>query len=154
MSNLSWKRIVAATDFSELGNRAVACAHELAEKFGAELHVVHVAHDAEDAAGVHGIAGVVERGEESDEDAGWLKDILGETGTVRRIQVVEFGRDIAARISHYAEKNDIDLIVIASHGRSGIERIWLGSIAEQVLRAAPCPVLVLRPGKQEMDIGS
>lgn len=52
--------------------------------------------------------------------------------------------DPSAEILDFAEKNDIDLIVIPSHGRTGIDRFFLGSVAEKVVRFAHCPVLVLR----------
>ena len=50
----------------------------------------------------------------------------------------------ANQIVEYAEKNDIDLIVMGTHGRSGLEKMWLGSVTEKVLRQAHCPVLVVR----------
>ena len=52
----------------------------------------------------------------------------------------------ADQIVEYAEKNNIDLIVMGTHGRSGIEKMWLGSVTEKVLRHAHCPVLVVRQG--------
>ncbi len=50
----------------------------------------------------------------------------------------------ADQITEYASKNAIDLIVMGTHGRSGLEKMWLGSVTEKVLRHAGCPVLVVR----------
>ncbi len=52
--------------------------------------------------------------------------------------------DAATEITHYAKENQISLIVIPSHGRTGMSRLLMGSVAERVVRLAPCPVLVLR----------
>jgi universal stress protein A len=52
-------------------------------------------------------------------------------------------------INQYAQEEDIDLIVIATHGHSGMEHILFGSTAEKVVRKAPCPVLVVRTGEHE-----
>ena len=52
-------------------------------------------------------------------------------------------------INQYAQEEDINLIVIATHGHSGMEHILFGSTAEKVVRTAPCPVLVVRTGEHE-----
>ncbi len=54
-------------------------------------------------------------------------------------------------ITSYAEENDIDLIVIATHGRTGLLHTLIGSVAEKVIRFAKCPVLVITPRKDEKD---
>jgi nucleotide-binding universal stress UspA family protein len=145
MENCNWKCILAATDFSPLGNRAVAAAHELAEKFGAELHVLHVVSNADEVAIKGGATGTMEAGD----PGAWLGQLLGETGSVRRVEAVQIARDVPDKIVRYAEGHGVDLIVLASHGRSGLAHAWLGSVAERVMRSAPCPVLVLRPSVQE-----
>lgn len=144
MDTLKWQRILAATDFSDYGNRAVAEAHALAEKFEAELHVLHVVDNVDKVAERHGTTGTLEPDEVADGPKAWLAELLGETGTVRRVDAVQFGNDVAEKIVNYARTKAIDVIVLASHGRTGLARMWLGSVAEKVIRAAPCPVLVLR----------
>jgi universal stress protein A len=137
-------RILAPTDLSPFAERAVAYAHGLAEKFGAELHVLHVAADLTEAAKLHGATGVVEPAGQDEYDR-WLAGLLGEAGNVRRVEAVRIGGDVAETIDKYARELDIDLIVLATHGRTGLSHLLMGSVAESVLRAAPCPVLVLRP---------
>lgn len=53
----------------------------------------------------------------------------------------------ARQINDYVEENQNDLIVMGTHGRSGLERLWIGSVAERVIRTADCPVLTVRSGQ-------
>ncbi|MEZ6094353.1 MAG: universal stress protein [Pirellulaceae bacterium] len=57
--------------------------------------------------------------------------------------------DPGSEITRFAKENDAGLIVISSHGRTGVSRLLLGSVAERVVRLAPCPVLVLRDDSAE-----
>jgi nucleotide-binding universal stress UspA family protein len=150
MKSANWQRILATTDFSRFGNMAVSYAHSLAEKFGAELHVLHVAADATAAATVHGTAGTFEPDDPHDRRRDWLADLLGESGSIRRVDVVQLGTDVADKIIQYARAQDVDLIVMATHGRSGLAHWWLGSVAEKVIRSAACPVLALRPAEEDL----
>jgi universal stress protein A len=147
---VNWSRILATTDFSPLANRAVDYAHAIAQDFGAELHVLHVAADASRGISEHGVSAILDPVEGADERSEWLRRLLGESSTVRRVEAVQLGTDIADKIVHYARTKGIDLVVMATHGRSGVQHFWLGSIVERVLRSAPCPVLVLRPTPAEL----
>lgn len=69
-------------------------------------------------------------------------DVAAEMGVEIRTERVN-GR-AARRIVEYAEEHDVDEVVLASHGRTGVSRVLLGSVAEQVVRRAPCPVTVVR----------
>ena len=140
-----WTRILVTTDLSKQASRAVEYAHTLAEKFGSELHVLHVVDDVQQLAAEHGVAGVLEPGEQSDEHDGWLSRLLDETGKIRRIEAVRVGTDVAEVVARYAAHNDIGLIVTATHGRTGLDHLLMGSVAEDILRKAPRPVLVIRP---------
>ena len=145
MSSVNWRRILATTDFSPFGNKGVQCAHELAEKFGAELHVLTIVENADVAARQGGATGLLEPADDSDERWRWLSQLHGETGKVIRTDAVLIGKNVPEKIAHYAQKHDIDLIVMASHGRTGIKHALLGSVTEKVIRSVHCPVLVLRP---------
>jgi nucleotide-binding universal stress UspA family protein len=145
MHSANWQRILATTDFSPFSTRAVEYAHALAERVGAELHVLHVTPDISDAVAQHGVSGMFDPADAPDERTEWLGRLLGETGTIRHVEAVLVGKDVAGSITRYASDKNIDLIVMATHGRSGLVRLWLGSIVEKVLRSAPCPVLALRP---------
>jgi nucleotide-binding universal stress UspA family protein len=145
MSDLKWQRILAPTDHSAFAQKAVDYARGLAKQFTAELHVLRVMADADKAISEHAVTGVIDSTDENDEYHRWLKELVGETGDVRRIETVQIGTDVPAAILQYAKRNDIDLIVMATHGRTGLTHLVMGSVAEQVLRTAPCPVLTLRP---------
>jgi len=150
MSALNWQRILATTDFSPFANKAVDYAHALAEKSGAELHVLHITEDISEAVAQHGVSGTFDPTEGTDDRTEWLGRLLGETGTLRRVEAVQVGKDVAEKIIQYAKDKKIDVIVMATHGWSGLKHFWLGSIVEKVLRSAPCPVLALRPTAEQM----
>lgn len=142
--SLRLNKILAPTDLSQPAEAAVQYAHALAERFGAELHVLHVAADLDEAAKLHGATGVIDPSTGTDDYDQWLAALLGEAGGVRRIEAVRLGSDVAGTICHYAQSEAIDLIVMATHGRTGLRHLLLGSVAEHVLRDAPCPLLTLR----------
>jgi universal stress protein A len=137
-----WNRILVTTDFSAFANRAVNYAHALAEEHGAELHVLHVVPSIAAMVAEHGTSGAMGPQDEQ-EGSQWLATLLGESGKVRRVEAVRVGHEVPQTIVHYAKNNGIDLIVIATHGRTGLSHALLGSIAELVLRLAPCPVLAI-----------
>lgn len=140
-----WDRILVTTDLSKFAKEAVEYAHALAEKFGAELHVLHVVDDPQQMAIEFGVTGILEPGSVSNEYDGWLAGLLGETGTIRRVEAVRAGDDVVEEVCRYATSFDVSLIVTATHGRSGLRSLLVGSVAEGLLRKAPCPVLVVRP---------
>ena len=142
-------RILVPTDFSETADAALAYAKELATKFGASLHLLHVFTDPYAiAAGSPEVyaaipAGAHERAlEEVRErllerlDANEEVRFRGSRGVVRGL--------IAPRIVEYAKSQDIDLIIMGTHGRRGVVHLLLGSVAEHVVRTAICPVLTVR----------
>jgi nucleotide-binding universal stress UspA family protein len=144
MVHANWQRILTATDFSPMGNQAVEYAHSLAEELRAELHVLHIARDVSEVALKHGPTGVLDPvAEEEGQD--WLNQVLGESKTIRRIDTIQVGHNVAEKISLYAQVHGIELIVMATHGRTGLAHFWAGSITEDVVRSAPCPVLVIGP---------
>jgi nucleotide-binding universal stress UspA family protein len=122
---MSIREVLAATDFSEIGDDAVRAARQHAERFGARLHVLHVLEVGEgDAA---------QRLARLSEGAG---------ATVPALVRAPAG-DAANEIARYAREHGVDLLVIGTHGRTGMSRALLGSVAERVIRTAPCPVLVV-----------
>jgi nucleotide-binding universal stress UspA family protein len=73
-----------------------------------------------------------------------LAQLLGDPGGVHRVEVVRVRPDVPAAILEYAFDEKIDLVVMSSHGRSGLTEMLFGSVAERVSRGAPCPVLIVR----------
>ena len=77
-----------------------------------------------------------------------LVEKLKEKGVAAESEVL-YGGHVVDEVVDYAKKNEVDLIIIATHGRSGVSRLFLGSVADRILRAAPVPVLMVRaPGSR------
>jgi nucleotide-binding universal stress UspA family protein len=138
-------RILAPTDGSPLAQKAVAYARNLAERFAAELHVVRVIGDEDKALAQMAVTGVIDKSQPQDDYSRWVAELIGDTGDVRRVEAVQISKDIPEAIVRYASHNAIDLIVMATHGRTGLTHLLMGSVAEKVVRSAPCPVLTMRP---------
>jgi nucleotide-binding universal stress UspA family protein len=130
------KKILAPTDFSDLSAKGVRYAAQLAEDTGAELVVMNVV--PLDESNVASKREIDQHKLELDE---FLVD--RDVGSVSNThKLVEPGVP-PATIVYFAEKENCDLIVISSHGRSGLSRMLMGSVTEQILRKSPCPVLVV-----------
>lgn len=143
---INLKRILVPSDFSECSEAAVRYGLELAHKFGASLHLLHVVQDpATQAWAAEGLAvPLLEAVYE------WQKEAqvrLEQSIPAEARATATITCTIAApypEIVRYATDNNIDLIVMGTHGRSGMSHMLLGSVAEKVVRRAPCPVLTVR----------
>lgn len=141
------ERILCPTDFSEGSLQALSAATDIATRLGAELSVIHVLpilaalpYDSHSVFEVHqrqdlAYEGVKKRLYEMTSES-------KEKGIPGRV-FVEHG-DPAGEIVRVSEEQRIDLIVIATFGKTGWRRLAFGSVAEKVVRLAPCPVLVIR----------
>lgn len=145
-----FKKILVPLDGSELAERAVAPAIELASATNAKLIFVRVAIGkatlAEQMAGLSWLTAPEHLIESRLESQSYLEAIatsrpFGEL--VVTIKVLN-GHDVAAALLDFAEYEQVDLIVISSHGRTGLQRWLLGSIAQRIVTNANCPVLILR----------
>jgi universal stress protein A len=145
MSDFKWQRILAPTDQSSFSQKAVNYARALAKQCGAELHVLRVIDDADKAIREYAVTGVIDSSQPQDDYNRWVAELVGDTGDVRRIETVQIGTDVPEIVTRYAKHNDIDLIVMATHGRTGLTHLLMGSVTEKIMHMAPCPVLTLRP---------
>lgn len=141
---MSFRRILVAVDESSFAARAAAVAIELAKALNAELAFFHAIDPASLAAPEGGVPAEV-LAATSERDARNLLDAFREraAATPPALEFLEFGRP-ALKVVEGAKNWPADLIVIGTHGRGRIEKLLLGSVAESVLRHAPCPVLVVR----------
>jgi universal stress protein A len=130
------KKILAPTDFSDLSARGVRYACQLAKAVGAEVTIFHVIVDE---SGINKRE-MEEHKQRLDEFVAKNVDDVGANLRIRK--VVDAGQPYGA-IVDCAENERIDLIVMSSHGRSGLSRMLIGSVTDKVLRAASCPVLVV-----------
>jgi len=148
------KNILVATDFSEVSDAALSYGRTLAEQFAATLHIVHVVEDlATMTFTTDGFVSQIPGLQQELEDAArtQLDDALARTQWrgPRPETIVLTSNARAAAIIDYAKKASIDLIVIGTHGRGGMSRLLLGSVAERVVRTAPCPVLTVHHPERE-----
>lgn len=143
-------KVLVPTDFSDFSKPAMTYACAMAARFSSELHLLHVCPEpamlVPEAGGI-GVAGVIVETDEIEASAlAQLQQLPGDDWENNR----EIHRETRVgsafyEIINYAKEHDIDLIVIGSHGRSGLMHLLMGSVAENVVRKAPCPVLTVKP---------
>lgn len=129
--------ILHPSDFSEASQAACDKAVDLARQCGAKLTVLHAYAEPLMA---EGFAYVPDLRPEL-EDALSLVANVGPTPAVERVLRVGIP---AETIVEYARRHNCDLIVMGTHGRTGLSHLLMGSVAEKVVRLAPCPVMVVR----------
>lgn len=149
------RTILLPTDFSECANYALSYAASLARQFSASIICVHVIEPMMPAVGYTGLTEpmpIADLNEQLEESAERELPKIAECDDCEGIEIEEVivHGDASAEIVRVAGERNVDLIVIASHGRTGLGRILFGSTAESIVRHAPCPVLVVKP-KQESD---
>ena len=133
------KVILTTTDFSDASQPGLLAAARLAQSARAELHVLYVEETMLAEAAKH--SGIDIAGTTSDELTTFVGSVLPKGAPAPRLHVSS--GDPAAAILDSAAKLGADLIVMASHGRTGVGRAVFGSVAEGVLRRTPVPVLVI-----------
>ena len=151
---LTLKNVLVATDFGDASQTALAYGRDLARTFAATLHVLHVIDDVRARAmGSEGYTielADVQRAVET-----WARDQLD--SIVHDDDRRELGATVVLRTSiatasaivSYAKETNIDLIVLGTQGRGGLAHLFMGSVAERVVRTAPCPVLTVRHPEHE-----
>ena len=150
------RRILLPTDFSGCANYALPYAAAIARATNATVVCVNVVEPIVPAVGYTGMAEampIAEMSEQMEDSAEReLPDVMN-CEALRGLKVEEvIGHgDAAAEIVRIAAEQEIDLIVISSHGRTGLGRIFFGSTAEAVVRHAGCPVLVVKPPPEEEE---
>lgn len=157
---LTIRRILHPTDFSDLSRPAFELACSLARDFGARLVVCHITPPPV-AAVVEGMVVDVPAGE-SEQTRTRLEQVKPTDTSIKVVHRLEVG-DAVREIIRLADEEKADLIVMGTHGRGGVSRLLMGSVAEGVMRKAPCPVLTLKaavtaeqprpaPGKQLVTV--
>jgi nucleotide-binding universal stress UspA family protein len=147
------RRILVPIDFSETSDAALAYARTLADSLGASLHVVHVFNDMYGEAIAADVSGVVYESMRASAAKATKRDLFKRMppadrkrfrGTTTMVTGIP-----AEAIVDCAASRAMDLIVMGTHGRRGFAHVLLGSVAEQVVRTAPCPVLTVRAVRTE-----
>jgi len=143
------RRVLFPSDFSDLSLHGLVYARSFAEAYGGELHVIHVVDEACQywmAMGPNSLPVGPSMDELLEVSKKEIQSFIKEHLSDAKCPIVSdvlVGRPFIEIIG-YAKEKDIDLIVIGTHGRSGLKHVLLGSVAEKVVRKSPCPVLSIR----------
>ena len=140
------RRIVVPVDFSETSDHALRVAAGYATESGAEISLVHVIQNSERAMGMELLFWTEDRLNAAKESA---RKVVEGRASVLRDAHINYGTTLLSgnpeeEIVRYATVEHADLIVMGTHGRTGIARIAMGSVAQRVVAHAPCPVLMVR----------
>jgi nucleotide-binding universal stress UspA family protein len=127
--------VLFPTDFSAASERAGLVARDMARQQGVRLHVIHVVPPVTDP-------------EDSSEK---LRRLAAELAKDLRVESALLSGRVAHQIIRYARDKRVGLIVLGTHGRTGVSRVLLGSVAEGVVRLAPCPVLTVPASAIEVE---
>lgn len=146
------KNILVATDFSEPSGVALAYGRDLARAYNAQLHVLHVVEDVMMRYSPE--IGYAMPQMQKDLEAAAARDLNklitdDDRRTLKVEPMVMTGVNIADAIARHAKDNAIDLIVTGTHGRGAVKHFLMGSVAERVVRIAPCPVLTVRENERD-----
>jgi nucleotide-binding universal stress UspA family protein len=142
-------RILVPTDFSATSDAALDAAYLLATSFNAELQLLHVLDDPFLTEGLAAEAYITEAPALRTAMLRDAQERLSRRAVSRHPGLVRIGTEVlfghgAKTIVEYAAQRSTDAIVMGTHGRTGVAHVLLGSIAERVVRTAPCPVLTVR----------
>jgi len=149
MPNADWKRICCPIDFSDASRAALEVAADLARRGGAELVLLHSypvpGYTFPDGSVVASPKMMQELAEQAQRHLEEWRASAAKIAGEGRVAVEKVVGEPAAEIVAFAKANRVDLLVLGTHGRSGLEHALMGSIAERVVRKAHCPVLTVRP---------
>lgn len=137
-----YDRILLPTDGSDVAESAAEAAVALARRFDADLHAIHVLEPDALPTEVRDEAdeGLVARGERA---TAAVAELAADAGLDATTAVLDEEESVHRTILEYAEAHDVDCIVIGTHGRTGFDRVVLGSVAERTLRESPVPVVTV-----------
>lgn len=147
---IEFKKILFPCDFTDANRKIVPYVLSTAEKYGAQLYVFHAVDDLEGWGGVYMpyshrediIRQAMEQAEKLMDDL-CKEQLDAYPNLVKRL----VSGDPARQILQMAKDENIDLIVVGTHGRGGLEHFIFGSVAEKVVKQAPVPVMVINPDK-------
>ncbi|MCX8026240.1 MAG: universal stress protein [Thermodesulfovibrionales bacterium] len=144
---MEFKKILFPTDFSEGALKALPYAVQLVRQFSGKLYLVHVVYDIANASGLHVPHVSIDQMYKELQDG--AKSELEKFGYSMRKDIKDVEYHVLRGVPYeeivaFAEKNAVDIIVIGSHGRRGIDRVLFGSTAERVVRYSKVPVLTIK----------
>jgi universal stress protein A len=150
-----FKKILVPLDFSDYTDEIMNVAALIAEKFGSTIHLLHVIPNMDYFTPYESFLppeNLVNLQRDVEREVG--KDMEAVAKSAKGITVTKAIHTGVAvlEIIDYVRTEKIDLVVMGTHGRGGLEHILLGSVAEKVVRKSPCPVLTIRPAGKQFPI--
>jgi nucleotide-binding universal stress UspA family protein len=139
------KNILYLTDFSEPSEAALSFATTLGRGYGAKVHALHVLLPVANTYMTPGLTTLAIEAEEENAQAEMQK-VESRLAGLEHQTLVERGIEIWPAVQRAIEDDDVDLLVLGTHGRTGAEKLLLGSVAEEIFRRSPVPVLTIGPG--------
>jgi len=147
------KTILVPTDFAEPSAQALTYGRHFARQFGATLHVLHTVQNVMIPGGAEVPVAAVQQVEQGLESVAQrqMDELITEDDRTSFgvVTAVRSAPSAAADIVDYARAHAIDLIVMGTHGRGVLGHLLMGSVAERVVRSAPCPVLTVRTEERD-----
>lgn len=138
--------ILLPTDFSACADHALTHAAEVADRFEARLHILHVVNELDPD--WYGITDAQERAvklrAQIREAAQQRLHAMAPDRDIETTVSLQLSFDVADSIREYVDEREIDLVVMGTHGRKGLDRLMLGNVADKMVRHAPCPVMTVR----------
>ena len=138
------KNLLYATDFSEPSEFALPFALALGRRYGATIHAVHVLAPTPFVLGSFALTGVGFEAETESALAA-MQRVEAQLAGLQHSVILERAVDVWSGVEQAIQDNAIDLIILGTHGRTGAQRFLLGSVAEEIFRRSPCPVLTVGP---------
>ena len=150
------KKILVATDFGEASDAALNYGRDLARTYGATLHVLHVAENVFARYAGDGATAFLPQMQSEIENTA-RKRMEGlvtdeDRAMLHAKEVVLTALGTAEAVVEYAKAHTVDIIVMGTHGRRALAHLLMGSVAERVVRTAPCPVLTVRHPEHEFIV--
>jgi len=142
---LALKNILFGTDFSSCSDAAFCYARSIAHRYGATLNVAHVMPTTATMVALSPEFGIEAAAHEDLRVQGYIKQIESQLETIPHRVLTPKGR-VADELARIIEEQNIDLLILGTHGRRGVRKLFLGSVAEETFRRASCPVLSVGPG--------
>jgi len=144
------KKILFPVDFTMNMEKVLPIVKDMVKAFDAKLYVIHVIRSAEEFVGFEmGTAwyAALEKDLMDGAEKSMKRLVAEHLEDLDSVETQIAVGDVVDEILEYVKKQDIDLIVIGTHGRKGLEKVMFGSVAEGIIKEAPCPVLTVNPYK-------
>jgi len=142
---LKVKNILYLTDFSKPSEEALQYAITCGRGFGAKVHALHIVVPEPLIYSTPGLTALAIQAEDEKAHAEMLR-IDSELSGLQHVTSVQRGIEVWPAVQEAIQEEDIDLIILGTHGRTGAEKLLLGSVAEEIFRRSPVPVLTIGPG--------